>query len=138
MKSLPCSGSRSGPLDEASVQHLFRKRLTLEFQELKILFHAAIERKANLPGPREDFGVLDGRFVHQVEGAHRSVAFHHVKLIAVIVSRPIEPRLLSESRHVDDEGIALPPAPRPTHPRWDGSLFLRVHADNARGAGIFV
>src|SRR5258708_6781640 len=138
MKCLPCSGSRTGPLDEAAVQHLFRKRLTLEFQKLKILFHAAIKWKMNFPRPCEYLGVLDRCFVHQVERAHRSVAFHYVKLITMIVSRAIEPRLLSESRHVDDEGIALPPAPRPAHPRWDGSLFLRVHADNARGAGIFV
>src|ERR1700739_4161934 len=108
MLGLPCSGSRSGPLDEAHVKQLFRKRLTLEFQKLKILFHVAIERKANLPGPCEDLGVLDRRFVHQVEGANRRVAFHDMKLIAVIVSRAIEPRLLSKPSHVDDQGIALP------------------------------
>src|SRR5467141_4811252 len=112
MGCLPCSGSRSGPLDEATVEHLFRKRLTLEFQELKILFHVAIERKANLPGPCEDLGVLNRRFVHQVEGAHRSVAFYHVKLIAVIVSRAIEPRLLSKPNPIGTQGIAPHPAAR--------------------------
>src|SRR4029077_10037653 len=127
-----------GPLDETAVKHLFRKRLALEFQELKILFHAAIERKANLPGPREDFGIFDRCFVHQVERTHRSVTFHYVKLIAVIVSRAIEPSLLAEPCHVDNQRSALPPAARPAHPRWDGGFLLRVHADDARGAGILV
>src|SRR5258708_37941860 len=109
MRRLPWSGSRSRSLDEAPVEHLLRKRLALEFQELKILFHVTIERKANLPGPCEDLGVLDRRFVHHVEGASVRVAVYHVKLIAVIVYRAIEPPFLSEPGHVADQRFNLSP-----------------------------
>src|ERR1700687_5802486 len=50
------------------------------------------------------------------------------------ISGPVEPGLLAESCHVDNQRIPFPMAARPTHPRISGSLPLPIHTDAPSGA----
>ena len=52
----------------------------------------------------------------------------------MVVPCTVEPRLVSEARHVDDERLPFPVAARPTHPRIRRALLLAVHPDDAAGA----
>ena len=54
-----------------------------------------------------------------------------MKRIAVVIPSPVEPRLLTQSGDVNDQGIAFPASARPTHPRIRRSLWSRIHTDRA-------
>ena len=45
-------------LAERLVQQVFRERLTLEFQQLHVLFHPPVERERDLPRPAVDIWIL--------------------------------------------------------------------------------
>jgi len=51
-----------------TVKHLFGELDALELEQLEVLLHVLVERHLNLPGLREQLGVLDGRFVVDVVG----------------------------------------------------------------------
>src|SRR5438309_9755667 len=74
-----------------AVQHVFHERHAVKVHELDVLFHAAIERKAHLPGPRENVRILYAGFVHDVVWADQRIAFDYVQRIAMVISRPVEP-----------------------------------------------
>src|SRR5262245_22503401 len=104
------------PLEESKgpVHQLFDKRHTVEFDELNIRLYTAIEREADFPRPRKHLGILNRRFVLEVVRTQRPVAFDHMKVRAVEISCTVEPGMVREPRHVDNERIALPVAIRPT------------------------
>src|SRR5712692_1819862 len=118
---------------EPSVQQLFREWYALEFQGLSVLFHAAIEGEAHLPGASKHLRVLDRGFVREVVRTHGSVAFNHMQRVAMEVPGPVEPGLLAESCHVNNQRIPFPAAARPAHPRIGGSLPLPIHTDAPSG-----
>src|SRR5687767_5842324 len=129
-----------GLLGKASVDQLFDKGLTLEFHQLNIALHPAIEREADLPGPRKDLRIVDGRLVPQVVRAHGRQAFDDVRGVAVKVAGAIEPVIAVQPGDIDDERVALPRATRPPHEERViyRSLLRPVHANKARRAVEFV
>ena len=52
--------------------------------------------------------ILDDGFIHQVIIGQFRIAFGDVKLIAMKVTRAIEPGSVIERGHIDDQGLALP------------------------------
>src|SRR5438128_9679440 len=112
----------AGPFveSERSVHQLFDERHTVELDELNVRFHTTIEREAYLPRSRKDLGVLDSGFVLDMVRTERRVAFDHVEIIAMEIPRPVEPGVVGEPRHVDDQRIALPAPVRPSQPRLTG------------------
>src|SRR5712692_7593167 len=78
------------------------KRVALVLQQLKVPFLVAIENHAHLPGSRKHLRILDRYFVVDVIGAHGSVPFNHMQLVAVEISSPVKPRLVVEIDDIDD------------------------------------
>src|ERR1700730_4712027 len=113
------------------VQELLRKLDALVFEHLHIFFQTTIEGHSHLPGSREHLRVLDGRLVRHRVRTDARVPLDHMQGVAVEVPRPIEPGVLVEAGHVDDQRLALPAAARPSHPRVRGTLRLAVHPDDA-------
>src|SRR5688572_7886678 len=122
-----------GSFSQLSVQHLFRERHALEFEELRVLFLPAVERRGDLPRPSEDLKVLDGGLVLNEIRSGGGVALDHVQGLAVKIAGPIEPRLVDEAGHVDHQRIAVPPAARPAHPVVGGAIVHLVHVDQPAG-----
>src|SRR5262249_62252162 len=87
---------------ERLVHHLFDKRDAIELDELHVRLHPTVQRKAHLPGPRKHLWILDRGFVLDVIRADWLVALDDMKLVAMKVSRSIEPRVRFEARHVDN------------------------------------
>src|SRR4029077_5350339 len=116
---------------ELSVQQLFHELDALVFQDRGILFETAIQRQADLPGPRKHLRILDGRFVHQMVGADRRVPLNHVQGVAVEIPGLVEPALVVEAGHVDDARVASPVPARPSHPRVGGAGAALLHVDGA-------
>src|SRR4026209_1730266 len=51
------------------------------------------------------------------------------------ISGPVEPGLVIETGHVDDQRLSFPSASRVSHPRIDGTLEIRpIHVEDAAGA----
>src|SRR5262245_51770333 len=112
MRPSRCSGLLDRLLPKMTIEKFFGKFHTFEFQELRLLFQAPVERHAHLPGPGEDFRVLDRGLVEQHVRAPRRVALDDVEIFAVEVAGPVEPGLIVEGPDVDDERVAVPPADR--------------------------
>jgi len=75
-----------------AIDKLFRKLYTLEFQKLRVLFDATIERHTHLPRPRNTFeSSIVASYMSGVRAAGR-VAFDHMQGVTVEISRPIETR----------------------------------------------
>src|SRR5579884_2932158 len=70
-------------LAELPEEQIFGERHAFEFEQLNVLFHAAVQRKRNLPRPRVDFGIFDGSLVHQVVRAGGRVPLDHMERVAV-------------------------------------------------------
>src|SRR5688572_2142562 len=100
--------SSRGLLAELPEQKLLGERDTLEFQQLEVGLHPAVERESNLPRPRVHLGVFDRRFVHQVVRAGRRVALDDVERIGVKVSGTVEPRFFTLTGDVHDQRVAVP------------------------------
>src|ERR1051326_741038 len=120
-----------------------------EFQNLRVLLHAPIERHADLPGPSVNVGIVERGFVRDVSCVRQRVPFDHMKGRAMEISRSVKPapdrRLtlskrgrINECRVVDDERVALPMAVRPSHPRLDGSLNSFAHINDTPGIRVLV
>src|SRR6476659_519926 len=103
------------------VQQLLHELDALVFEDRRVLFEAAIQRHADLPGSGKDFRVFDRRLVHQVRAVDGRVTFDHVKRLAVEISGAVEPRLIVEAGDVDDQRVTLPVPARPSHPRIRGA-----------------
>src|SRR5437762_8335806 len=101
---------------KVAVENVRDERHAVVFHELHVLLESAIERHADFPWPREHFGILDRRLVRDVVRIDPSVALHHVQLIAVEISRSIEPGFVIEIGHIDNQCLAVPMAAGPTHP----------------------
>src|SRR6202789_1228357 len=71
-------------------------------------------------------------------GARRRVALHHVQLVAVIITRTVEPGLLTKAGYVHHQRVAFPAAPRPAHTPRRASFLLGIYAFGAGGAGELV
>src|SRR5438046_3321416 len=61
-------------LAKRSEQQLLGERDAFEFEELNVFFHSTIERKADLPRPREHLRILDRGLVHEVVRTDGGVA----------------------------------------------------------------
>src|SRR4029077_8962947 len=61
------------------------------------------------------------------------VALDHMQGVAMEIPGPVEPGLLAESCHVDNQRIPFPMAARPAHPRIGGRLSLPIHTDGPSG-----
>src|SRR2546422_5485589 len=130
-------------------KQLFRVLHAFELQELHIFLETSIEQHADLPGSRKDLRILDQSFVRKVIRAERGESFDHMQSIAVEIPGPVEPVLARwtlrreengcrESRHIDNQRVALPFAVGPTHPRIDGRLRRFPHIDLAASVGILI
>src|SRR5713226_79968 len=65
------SSSFARLLAKRSVHQLFNELHALEFQELRVLFQAAIERHTHLPRSRKYLQIFDSDLVQQGVGADR-------------------------------------------------------------------
>src|SRR5258708_180015 len=68
-------------LPKIAVHQFFNKLHALEIQEPGVLLLPAVERHTDLPRPREDLGILDGRLISDHIRALPSVALHHVQRV---------------------------------------------------------
>src|SRR5580704_1288312 len=134
MLAPPLAGQRL--LAPFAVEQLFHELDAFEIHDLRVLLLAAVERHAHLPGSREDFRILDRRFVPDHIGAGARVALDDVHRLAVEVPGPIEPALIVESGHVDDESVLVPPGDGLSHPRVDRSRSRILEIDVAHRAVI--
>ena len=82
--------------------------MALVIQYANVFFLAAVQRHAHLPGFGEDFRIFNGDLVGHVTRAGSGMAFNDVQRFAVEVARSIEPGLIGELHHVDDQRVALP------------------------------
>ena len=98
----------------------------------------AVERHAHFPGPRENFWIFNCRFVLNHIRAGARVALDNVQRLAVKVSGPVEPGLVVESRHIDDQSFAFPVADRLSHPGVDWRRTRILQKDIAYSARVFV
>src|SRR5688572_24184196 len=96
----------NGLLREASVHQLFDKRLALEFHQLDVALHPAIERKADFPGSCKHLLVLDGRLVPQVVRAGGRQPFDDVHGVAVKIAGAIEPVIAVQPGDIDHQRVA--------------------------------
>src|SRR5262245_28490147 len=105
MCRLPLSGDA---LAQMTVDTLLDVRDAVERDELRVLLHAAINRQADLPGPREHVRVFNRRVVLEMLRARRGDALDHMQRVAVEVAGAVEPREIVEASGVDDQRLALP------------------------------
>src|SRR5437016_4386907 len=77
-------------LPKVAVKSFFHHFNTSEIHKLRIRFEPAVERHADLPGPREYLRVLDGRFVTDDVGSLWGVSLDHMQRIAVEIAGAIE------------------------------------------------
>ena len=97
-----------------------RFRLTLVFEEpVHVLLPH--QRHADLPGFREDLGILDGGFVLDGIGVEHRISLGHVQRIAVKIPGHVEPRLIVVVRDLHHQRVAFPAAARIPHPGVDPS-----------------
>ena len=86
----------------------FYKCVAFVFQKPNIRFLASIERHTDCPGTIINLGIIDRCFVKHVVRTGEGIAFGNTKLIAVIITRAIQPGLIGEVNNIDYEGIAFP------------------------------
>src|ERR1700752_2878191 len=99
------------------VHHFLDELHALELQKLSVLVVPSIERHSNRPRPCENLRILDRGPVIDAIRPGRRKSLHDMERFAVKIACPIEPRLVVEARHVDDERVTLPAANRLSHPR---------------------
>src|SRR5262249_25580470 len=68
---------------QVSVNQFFRVFHTLEFVELRALLFTAVDNPVDLPGPRVDGFILDGRFVVDVIGVGQSETLDDVRVFSL-------------------------------------------------------
>src|SRR5260370_24122820 len=119
-----------------AIYQLFHELHALEIQKLLALLLASVKRHADLPGPCEDVGILDCRFVRDHIRTTTSVTLDHVERVAMKIPRAVEPGLVVETGHVDYQGVSLPVADGLTHPGVDGRRPRILEQDIAFCAGV--
>src|SRR5262245_5144512 len=115
---------------EMTVDHVLREFDALVLQDLRILFHAAVERHADLKGPRKYVWIFDRGFVVQMIRSSGGDAFDNVQLIAMEIPRPVKPAQVVKIRAIDDERFTFPATVGPPHPAIGRRLRL-LHVDGA-------
>src|SRR6185503_11227089 len=78
--------------------------------------------------------VFDRGFVHHMVRTEGSVPLNDMESIGMVITSPIEPRLLTLSGNVNYQRVAFPSAARPTHPRICRSFLRRIHTNRASRA----
>src|SRR5438093_3583697 len=126
------------PLSQVAINQLFRKFDAFEFSQLGILFLPAVERQADLPRPRKNSTVIDGRFVTDVIGVGQRITLHDVNVLCHEITGSVEPTLAVQSGYIHNQGVTFPVTIRCSHPRIDGSLAPLSHIDHTVGCRIFV
>src|SRR5262249_40125332 len=117
-------------LFQVAVEELFREFDAPVFEQLSVGLQPTIERHADRPGPRKRFRVLDPRLVvERVPAGRERVTLGDGERITVMIAGSIEPGLIVEAVHFDDERVAVPLAVRPPHPAVDRSLGMGGHVD---------
>ena len=125
-------------VDEPSVHVDLGEVDALELQQAHVLLDAAIQREPDGPGPREHRVVLDRRLVLHVVRTDRRVALDDAQPGAVVVARPVEPRQVVESGHLDHQGVAVPAAVGPAHPEIDRRRHRAADGDRPVRVGELV
>src|SRR5262249_5125012 len=74
----PFSKPSAWRLAEVSVEELLGELHTLVLEHSNVLFEPPVERHPDLPRPRENFGILDGRLVVHRIGTRARVALDDV------------------------------------------------------------
>src|SRR5207244_1098673 len=87
----------SSRLAQMSVDQLLDELHAFEFHDLHILFYAAVDRHADLPGSRKNVLILDRSFIIQAIRTGRADAFHDVQFVAMKITGPIEPAHVVET-----------------------------------------
>src|SRR5260370_42710899 len=90
----------TGLLAQRPIQQLLREFRALVFQEPGILLHTAIQRHADLPGPRKDLRILDSGLIVESVRTSWSVALHHMQGVTVEVPGAVEPGILHLTGHI--------------------------------------
>src|SRR6266516_3682023 len=139
-KQIHASGQTSSqsPLSQVAINQLFRKFDAFEFSQLGILFLPAVERQADLPRPRKNSTVIDGRFVTDVIGVGQRITLHDVNVLCHEITGSVEPTLAVQSGYIHNQGVTFPVTIRCSHPRIDSSLAPLSHIDHTVGCRIFV
>src|SRR5215510_982607 len=117
---------------------LFDKLDALEIHNLRVLLLTPVKRHAHFPWPGKDLRIVDRRFVLDDIGARPGVSLDDVKRIAVEVSGSIEPGLIVEALHIDDQRLALPMAYGLSHPRVHRRRTWVLEINVAHSARVFV
>src|SRR5262249_24912469 len=113
------------------IHQLFGKLYTDILEKLGVLLDTSIQRQADLPRACEGLGIFDRRLVQEMIRACCRVPLHDVQLVAVKISRPVEPGVLVETGYVDDKRLSFPVTPRAPNPELTRTLFRAVHVDDA-------
>src|SRR2546425_4369465 len=117
----------SGLLPQRPVHQFLDELDALELEKLCALVLPAIERHPNLPRPRKHLRVLDRDLVVEHVRAHGREPLDDVQRLAVEVARAVEPCLVVEPRHVDDERVPFPaPADCPIHVSTGGGSTFPI------------
>jgi hypothetical protein len=77
-------------------------------QQLEVLFFVPVDDQIDLPWPGKDLCVFDGRFIVDVVGIEKRVAFDDMQGITVKVASPVELGLIVEISDIDGESVSVP------------------------------
>ena len=110
---------------------LFGFRLA-DVLEKPVPIRAPVQSDADGPRLREDFRILDGRFVLNRVGVGHAVSLDHVERVAVKIARHVEPGFVVVVGDVHHQRVAVPSAARIAHPGIDvGGVRAAVGVDQA-------
>src|SRR5688572_32667827 len=96
-RSIPCAHEAEG--------------VAFVVEHAHILLNPTIQRQTYLPRPCEYLRIFDGRLIADVVRGDRRIALDDVQRLAVKVAGAIEPRLVGEVDHINDERVPLPASP---------------------------
>ena len=119
---------------EMAVHQLLGELDALVLDELRVLLETAVERHADLPRPRVQLRILDGRFVAASRRGRRRVPLDDMQ--RSLWKLPARSNQLSPLKAVTST-TSVSPSHRPRDQpiqRVDRALGGRVHADDAAGA----
>src|SRR5580698_379304 len=93
--------------------------VALILHDLEVLLFMLQQRETDLPRSGKHFRVFDGCLVRNGIRARASETLDHMKSIAVVVTRRIQPSLIVEVGRVHHKGVAIPVSDRIAHPKLD-------------------
>src|ERR1700723_2594665 len=98
---------------------LIVKAIAFVVQQLETLLLVPIENQVHLPWPGEDLWILDRRFVVDMVCIRKRVPLNDMQFITMKIAGMVEPCLIVEVGHIDDQGVAFPLSPRIAQPPID-------------------